>query len=196
MQKRFVKIRESDADYLQMDVRPVLPVVGVAAGMLVGLIITISGLEPYVGLMLVVVSPLAASYAPKKTVVLDRAADKLAIHKRGRLAAATGPPEVSCTLSEITAVEVVGSKSDKRKVRTELVLADDKRLAIERPFSVFAAKHQVVAAALQGFLWPAPSETTGEPPGEEPGDGAPDPGPDPEAPSETASATPTEQPEE
>ena len=196
MQKRFVKIRESDTDYLQMDVRPVLPVVGVAAGMLVGLIVTISGLEPYMGLMLVVVSPLAASYAPKKTVVLDRAADKLAIYKRGRLAAATGPPEVSCTLSEITAVEVVASKSDKRKVRTELVLADDKRLAIERPFSVFAAKHQMVVAVLQGFLSQTPSETTGEPPGEEPVDGPPDHDPDPEAPSETASATPTEQPEE
>ena len=159
MKNLFVKVRESDGDYLRMDVRPVLPVLGVAAGMIVGLIVALSGLQQHLGVMLVVASPLAGSYAPKRMVVLDRATDELMVYKRGRLAAATGPAEVSCKLSEIAAVEVVGSKLDERKVRTELLLAGDKRLAIERPFSVFAAKQHALAAALRGFLFETADET-------------------------------------
>jgi hypothetical protein len=188
LKKLFVKVRESDAEYLQMDVRPVLPVLGVVVGIVVGLVVAISGLQPYLGVMLIVAGPLAVSYAPKKTVVLDRKADGLAVYKRGRLAAATGPAEASCKLSEVTAVEVVSSKSDQRKVRTELVLADDKRLAIERPFSVFAAKHQVIAATLRSFLFETPAPAEGATGGAE---DTPD-----ETTDETMSEPPAGQPEE
>ena len=148
----FARVAQAKPGFLHIQLRPVEMTYAALALAMAGVALVLSGLQPFVGIAAVFVALIGGSYAPIRSVVLNRETGELLVIKRQRAGAGLAPVEVTCKLEDVTGVEIARRSGSTAQVRTELIMQDGARVPIEPKYSRSVRKQEVLCEQIRGFL--------------------------------------------
>ena len=146
----FARVVQAGPDFLHIRLRPVAMTYATLALAMVGVALVASGLQPLVGIVAVLAALLGSSYAPSRSLVLNRETGELLVIKR--IGGGLAPAEVTCKLKDVTGVEIARRSGSAPHVRTELIMQDGARVPIEPRYSRSVRKHELLCEQIRQFL--------------------------------------------
>lgn len=156
MSSFFARVVRAEPDFLHIVLRPVATTYAAGGVVVMGVLLLVSGLSGFAGVLALLSATLISSYLPRRSLVLNRETGQLLVIRRGRMTDGLAPAEVECSLGDIAGVEVMQQGADasggRPAMRCELLMKDGSWLPIERAFRRVPRKHQVIREQIEGFL--------------------------------------------
>ena len=169
MKSYFARVVRAEPDFRHIVLRPVASTYAAGGLAVLGLLLLVSGVSGFAGMLALMGSAVVSSYLPRRSLVLNRETGQLLVIRRGRMTVGLPRPDVECALGDIAGVEVTaqgadaegaGSAGGRAATRCELLMNDGSRLPIERAFTRTPRRHQVIREQIEGFLRQARAEST------------------------------------